>query len=179
MHDFIGTRVVVPARTGVAEVDQFTNFGLVRFYGYEALLTVRPFTLRDDLWRGLEVFGSVGKTVTRNKTVVRAPGVQSVLGAAYTLKPSSGLVDTYRGEFSVRLSEGVLDETVPVTSFRKYLGYAVADMALQVKLRPWGMLQRATLNVALKNLFDSRYRVPYFSSLQPGRGVAAGISITF
>jgi len=179
VHDFIGTRVVVPARTGVAEVDQFTNFGVVHLYGYEALLTVRPFTLRDDLLRGLEVFGNVGKTFTRNKASVRAPGVQSVLGAAYTLSPSSGPVDTYRGEFSVRLSEGVLDETQPVTSFRKYLGYAVADMGLQVKLRPWGMLQRASLNLAFKNLFDSRFRVPYFSSVQPGRGVAAGISIAF
>ena len=174
IQDYIGTTAL-----GIVDgfaTNQYNNIGEVNLYGIEASLDYHPLD-------NLQFYFYPGRTWTNATNKVDVPEWVFNYGLFYTQPIHNGIMRSIKTGLAFRTVSDWVDNTAQ--SFGRgffeptfHNGFTVVNWQANIDLgrSRWGQW---TLTGGVKNLFNARYREPFFTLLQPGRGVFLALQWLF
>ncbi len=172
VQDYIGLRGLGDIN-GVA-TEQYDNIGIVNLYGAEASVSYA-------LTEAVELFTGAGRTWTNATEKVDVPNWIFNYGARYTtaLEQSSGL-KKFSGAIVARSVLDSIDNTNTGSSDQFPANESFTTLNLETTLElAKSSLGETKLVAGVRNIFNEKYREPFFAQLQPGINGYVGVQLEF
>ena len=171
VYDYIGTTPVGVQKGFVT--DQYANLGDLNLYGVEFGSTTMVLD-------SLELYLNIARTWTTASEKIDVTGWTFNYGALYTIDVNSAYLQKAKTGFNLRTVGPSTDNTVSPgrDQFPHQADFTVVDYQLNLLLGD-SPIGKASIVSGVKNIFDRKYREPFFSLAQPGRNAYVALQLNF
>lgn len=171
IRDYIGAR-----NLGIVDgfvTDQLDNLGIVNLYGAEGKIGY-------DLCENFEVFSTIGRTFTAQSEKIDVPNWAYKYGVGYKGTVDNSIVKKVNATVYARSVASSDDNTVSggKAEFPDKQAFTTVNFEFSLGLGKT-QLGDAMLVGGLRNIFDEKYREPFFNDYQPGRNAYVGMQLDF